>query len=289
MKTTLKNTFYIFYLAVLGSLIIILHLYYRLFKSKEGYSLDKVKESISPFDLGLSISFILLQLTTVLSILYFFYKQYYNIQHTSKWVIYISQIVNYFYWKPLEYIHDSIAADIPGSGKFIMLMSHFLEKGNKTLRYKQYRLMYLFFDYLPQILCSIIFFTEVVLWNQLYYFLYAIVLLLIPLIYRIYLKLCDSFVIRNEPGFVNRLHIIPKGDPDIYGVYLRWEFSLKAKYTSEQHYLNQYIKDYLALQSIVAHSRHIRAQMAFYNPYIMLFTSSLYLSAAIYRLIYILF
>jgi hypothetical protein len=286
---SLPNKLYIFYLAVVGSLIIILQLYFRLFKSKNSYSLDSLRDHISPLDLLLSLSFMFLQVVTILSIFYFFYKQIYNIHHTSKIVLYISQIVDHIYWKPLEYIHDQVAPDLPGSGRLIMGLAHFLSTGNQPLRYKVYRSMYLLFDYLPQVLCSIIFFTEIVIWNQLYYFLYAMVLFLIPLMYRIYLKLCDSFVTRNEPGFLNRLHIVPKGERDIHGVYLRWDFSLKAKYVSEQQYLNQYIKDYLALQSIVAHLRQIRNSMAFYYPYITLFTSSLYLTASIYRLMYILF
>lgn len=41
---SLPNKLYIFYLVVVGSLIIILQLYFRLFKSKNSYSLDSLRE-----------------------------------------------------------------------------------------------------------------------------------------------------------------------------------------------------------------------------------------------------
>jgi hypothetical protein len=285
----LKNKLYIFYLSLLGSLIIGVHLYFRLFRSHDNYSLDVLRDTITTKGLLLSISFIFIQVLVITSVLYLLYKQYYNIQKTSKFIQLLLNVIDYIYWKPLEYIHDLIAPDLPYSGTVIIWITEYMEKGNQILRYKLYRHSYILFDYLPQIVVSSIFFIDTIILNQLYYFLYAIILLLIPLCYKIYIKLCSSFITRNEPGFLNRLNIVFKGVPDAHGIYLQWDFSLKPKYISEQAYLSQYIKDYLNLQRIALHVKHINVNSAKYYPYIILFTSSVYLTAAVYRLMYILF
>jgi len=276
------------YLLIVGIIIIFLHIYFRFFKAKESYDLKDLKDEISFLNIILSLIFILVQLVTIMSLLYFLYKKYYNIQKSSILIQNISKIVDYLYWKPLEHIHDLIAPDLPYSGTLIIYITKFLEKGNKDLRYKLYRHSYILFEYIPQILVSSIFFIEIVLHNQMYYFLYFIILLIIPILYQIYLKLSLSFVIRNEPEFLKRLFIIPKGSPDIHGVYLQWEFSLKPLYAGENVFLNQYIKEYLSLQRIRTHIIKIKLYKSQYYIYVVLFTSSLYLSAAIYRLIYIL-
>jgi hypothetical protein len=282
----LKSKLYLF---IVGIVLVFLHIYFRFFKARESYYLKDLKGDISFLNIILSISFILIQLVTIITIFYYLYRKYNNIQKNSIFIQNISKIVDHLYWKPLEYIHDIIAPDLPYSGTFIIYITKFLEKGNQPLRYKLYRHSYILFEYIPQLLVSIIFFIDIVIYNQLYYFLYFIILLLLPILYQIYLKLSLSFVIRNEPEFLKRLLIIPKGSPDTYGVYLQWEFSLKPFYAGENAFLNQYIKEYLSLQRIRTHIIKIKFYKSESYFYIVLFTSSLYLSAAIYRLIYILF
>lgn len=284
----LTNKLYIFYLIIVGCLIIILQLYLRLFRSRNSYSLDTIKNNIYPIDILISINFIFIQLVAILSILYYFYKLYYNIEKTSPLIRYASKIVDHLYWKPLEYIHDIIAPELPYSGIIFVYIADFVEKGNRNLRYKLYQSSYIIFDYLPQILVSSIFFVDIVILNQLYYFLYAVLLLIIPVLFCIYLKLAESFYIRNSHQFHESLNIIPLGKPDIHGLYLKWQYSLKSNYVYDAEIFTEFVKEYTLLKRIDLHIKYIRIYKKKYYPYIILFTSSLYLSAAVYRLIYIL-
>jgi hypothetical protein len=204
-------------------------------------------------------------------------------------MVYASRIVNNLYWKPLEYIHDLIAPELPYSGIIFVSIADFVDKGNRDLRYKLYQSSYLLFDYLPQIFVSSIFFIDIVIFNQLYYFLYAIILLIIPILYSIYLKLAESFFIRNAPQFYESLNIKSLGDPDEHGVYLKWHYSLKSNYVYDPDIFAEFVHEYTLLKRIDLHIKYIRIYKKKYYPYVILLTSSLYLSAAIYRLIYILF
>jgi len=289
MIISLKNKLYLFYLFIIGIIIIVLNLYFRIFRSRETYSLEILRDNLSIKVILFSVGFIFIHILIIISVLYYMYKKYYNIQKESKLIQNISIIVDNLYWKPLEYIHDLIAPDLPYSGMIIVYITEFLEKGNTLLRYKLYRHSYILFEYLPQILVSSVFFIEVVIYNQMHYFLYCIILLLLPLIYKIYLKLCMSFVIRNRPEFLEVLDITPLGEPDENGVYLNFKFSLKSNYVQDKDELQDCVRHYLNLERIELHINAIKKNSAKYYIYIVLFTSSLYLSAAAYRLIYILF
>ena len=289
MKVSHTNKLYIIYLFTMGWLIIILYIYFRFIKQRERYSLGLLKDNITPFGYILCINFLLINLVAIISIVYMLYKQYYKIERSSKIIAYISKLVDILYWKPLEYIHDIIAPDLPYSGTVIIWITEFLEKGSQELRYKMYRHSYILFDYLPQILASIIFFIDIVMLNQLHYFLYSIGLLLIPLLYKIYLKLCHSFVTRNEPDHLEALEIKPQGDRNEDGIYLQFHFSLKSKYVPNAALLEEYVNDYFLLQRIKLHVTAIKKNSAKHYPYLILFTSSLYFIAGIYRLIYVLY
>jgi hypothetical protein len=52
--------------------------------------------------------------------------------------------------------------------------------------------------------------------------------------------------------------------------------------------LNEFVDDYFLLQRIEVHVKAIKNKSAKYDLYIILFTSSIYLTASIYRLMYIL-
>jgi hypothetical protein len=202
---------------------------------------------------------------------------------------FFSKIVDNLYWKPLEYIHDLIAPDLPYSGEFIIYITELLEKGNQVLRYKLYRHSYIIFDYLPQIVVSSIFFIDIVILNHVKYFLYSIAFLLIPMLYKIYIKLCSSLILRNEPDLCEILDIKPLGEPDENGIYLKFQFSLKSNDIQDKEELQDYVRYYLNFRRIDLHITAIKRNSARYYPYIILVTSSIYLSASLYRLTYIVF
>jgi hypothetical protein len=81
---SLKSKLYIFYLVIVGCLIILLQVYFRLFRSKNSYSLDALQGNLSSLGLFLSISFIIAQIILIGSMLHYIYRQYYPIQKTSK-------------------------------------------------------------------------------------------------------------------------------------------------------------------------------------------------------------
>src|SRR3978361_13378 len=139
MIISLKNKLYLFYLFIIGIIIIVLNLYFRIFRSRETYSLEILRDNLSIKVILFSVGFIFIHILIIISVLYYMYKKYYNIQKESKLIQNISIIVDNLYWKPLEYIHDLIAPDLLYSGMIIVYITEFLEKGNTLLRYKLYR------------------------------------------------------------------------------------------------------------------------------------------------------
>src|SRR5580698_4289763 len=119
MKINVKQKIYICYLFITGILIIVLYLYFRFLRTRTSYSLDDLRGNLSLLGLFLSISFIATHLVTLITLFYYFYKQYYKITRTSKLVQMLSDVIDHIYWKPLEYIYDLIVVDPPYIGNII--------------------------------------------------------------------------------------------------------------------------------------------------------------------------
>jgi hypothetical protein len=283
MKSFL-NKLHIFYLAVVGSLLIILQLYFRLFKSKSSYSLDSLRENLSPLGLFLSINFLLIHLVAIISIVYMLYKQYYSIQGISKIMQYTSKIVDILYWKPLEYIHDIIAPDLPYSGIFLLYVGKVIKRNKKRILI----LAVVLFDFLPKIMLTAIFSIELIFYERLYYFIHFISLILLPIIFSILIKLMESFALRNLP--LMRKILVIESMPHKPGELFGYTFSLQKNYsylTKEQ--LNFYAQSWGQLVDLDNYAFQLKKLKADYSSYIVLITSLCYLFASIYKFLYLFF
>jgi hypothetical protein len=132
----LKNRLYKIYLLIIGILIIFSHLYFRIFRVNEENTLEDLKVNLNKYILFVNIWFCVIHFLIVALILHSFYIKYCNINkesHFIKLVSYLSIIMDKFYW---ENLHDILAPDLPGSGRFMVFIAELIENGNKDLRYK---------------------------------------------------------------------------------------------------------------------------------------------------------
>lgn len=209
--------------------------------------------------------------------LYALYKKYNNIKNNSYILLKINDIIYKIYWLPLEHLHDKIAPDLPGSARFFVYIIKFIHKGNIILRTKIYHHCYVIFSYFPPCVTSIIFFIEIIYYNQLKYFFFSLMLLLIPIIFNIYLKLCISFYERNVDQFVEMLNITERRDEKNN---LTWIFSFKPNYSQNSvELLDEVSKDFMLLYYVKFHAETIKELKNTYYPQILIITSLIYLIA----------
>jgi hypothetical protein len=113
------------YLILTGLSWICLHLYFRLFLKTPSYELSEIKLFLNHKILIIFIGFILLHFLIIISITILLYQKKYSKKPSSMFVNIsqkLSSILNIIYWKPLEYIYEKIAPNMPGSGRFFLYL-----------------------------------------------------------------------------------------------------------------------------------------------------------------------
>ena len=162
--------------------------------------------------------------------------------------------------------------------------SPIVKKIIETLYYNSVWVFYFF----PQIFCSFLFLYEIVFYNKIHYFFYAIIFLVISLIYDLFINLGITFAEKSYPGFLEFIDI--EGfDINNKGVYTNFKFSWKPKYSyGNKDQLKEYAENYFLVQSIEAHNQEILDRKNHYSNFILLVTSLFYLLGSIYRLVFIL-
>lgn len=270
------------YLYLFSLLIIIFHLYFRISRINDEVSLEILKNNLTFFNYFMLFIVFFIQTINIFLI----FKHIFKYEKKSKWTQYFINFINIIYWRPLEFLYEKVAPDLPGSGKFFVFIATIVDRGNINLRYKIYHHSYIFFSYFPQICVSSIFFVEVIFFHKIYYFFKLLFLLLIPLIFEIYIKLCISFYERNVPEFFEFLNI-EGSEPDSYGNYRTWSFSFKSEYSgNSKELLHESISDYMLLNKIKTHAILIKKYKEKNYIYILLLTSFLYFFPTIYKFLY---
>lgn len=284
----IKEKLYNIFLLLIASLIVGLHIYVRLFQPREGYTLASIKDNASDYYIFFLASFCVMHIIIIVLTSYSLYKKYYNIKTNSYILNKINDVINKIYWNPLEHLHDKIAPDLPGSARLFVFIIKFIKKSNAILRSKIYNNSYIIFSYIPPLITSIIFFVEIVCFNQLKYFFFSLILLLLPLLFSIYLKLCSSFYDRNIINYTKFLDIKEKENTDVNDDPTMI-FSFKPEYSqNSKQILEELSQDYTILYYIKFHTEAIKELRDKYYGLILIVISSIYLVAGIYRLYFFL-
>lgn len=106
----------------------------------------------------------------------------------------ITEIINLIYWNPLLYIYNSIIPNIPFSGKFFVKLSTYLNKLKLSWLFLDCAII---FDYIPRLLIAISFMVDVLVYNNMFHFYSVVTFILIPITYKIVLKMYLDFPLRN--------------------------------------------------------------------------------------------
>lgn len=266
---------------IIGLFWILLVLYARLIVTKPPYSLFDLKYNMTPLKLCFIISFIIIQKCIIIKVIHDASTKVNKKQ--GKLTRKFNRIINTIYWLPLEKLHDKIAPIIPYSGTTFYRFSAILCRFD--LKYAHF--FVIMFSIMPKFIAAITFFIEIMFFNQLKYFLLIMVILLLPLCWRVFVKLFISFAQRNIANLNDWLDITPIGQTLPNGLSSQYEFAMKNNYSDE--HLKEYVMHWKNLMQI--YGIGTAWFQDFYqktNPYVMLICSALYLSSGIYRLIYIL-
>ena len=200
-------------------------------------------------------------------------------------MVYCNVFILYIYTKPLNHIFELIAPDLPYSARIIVFITEQTEK-NKFYGWIL-RHSYVFFNYFPRFLVLIIFSYDILILNKMNYFPYSLFLLLIPVFYHIYLKLCYSFSVRNMPEFEQGLDITPEGPMNANGHYNKYSFALKSKYKQDNELLKEYSYYWFLLFRLKNYVLFLEQKEEKYNFYINIIFSCLYLTVGVYRFLLI--
>lgn len=279
----LKQYFYEIYLLFMSSIIISLFIYYRLILKRSTYSLETLKYKVDLTYLLIDFGFITLHLFIIITIIY---NLIVSNKEDNKIITYVKHIIDIIIWKPLNYFLDLLAPHIPYSGTFIISVYLFFRKNNLRLTFM--KVLTIIFFVMPRIFMSFLFFYEIVLNNKLENFINFIWILLLPLFYLIFLNLSEKFYINNIIEVDKILEVTPTGIPNKNGVYTSHKFNQKNKndyYTEED--FNEIIETWSLLFYVLNLTQIIRQFIMQISPYLTLTTSSLYLSALMYKMYYL--
>lgn len=288
-KSYLETLFFL----IISLFWIAIFIYFRFIKKQVGYDLQTIKNNYSDIFLLINILFILLH---IILILYALYKIFIKIKEnhiTIKFIKYLQNIGNILFIKPFVTLRELIAPHIPYSGLFFCKIT---EKIDLILKDEKRSLSLLkipviLFSFVPRIIVANIFFIEIIFYKKLHYFIPSLLLLLIPLIWNIFVNLYTRFAEQGLIDVPKYIKIIPIGE-STNGWYSSYKFEPLPQFTYEPGEVQEYGDTYIICIKMYAFGAGLNSFKQYQSlllPYSTLITSSLYLSAGLYRLIYILF
>jgi len=243
------------YLVIMSIGWLSIHAYFRFFFVRPEYTLSSIKPYVTNYHLCLIAAFIGMHLLFVIVACYNIYKSYTKKHSTFVIIQYLQKIIDYFYWKPLEYLHDRVAPVLPYSGIFLLYVGKLIKP------HKKHALIaaVIIFDFFPKIMLAAIFSIELLFYERIYYFVHFISLILLPIMFSVLIKFMESFALRNFPLMRRILVIepIPHKPGELYG----YTFSLQKNYsylTKEQ--LDFYAKSWCQLVDLDNYAFHLKAK-----------------------------
>lgn len=280
------------YLLVLGIGWLIFHMNIRFFIERPSYILNEVKANLTITHYIIFTSFVLIHFVIIISVCYQLYRKKYPKERNTV-VIYImeniSLVLDKLYWRPLTFLHDTIAPYIPYSARFFM----YVESIWRTHKFTQ--LIVFAFDIFPKVFLAFIFVLEIVILGRVSLFFSCLLFLLIPLLLQIFLKVFKSFALRNAIKFLEP-YITLKGvgeaqldqDSVIIG-YEYFEIILKPEYVAKESEFNhdENITISLQLEHICKLVDDTKNMLNNIYPYLTIIISITYLIGGFYRVIYL--
>ena len=295
MKVFKDMRFYNIYLLLVSLLIVFFSIYLRLFLVRKQYTLTELKLNVGYLQISIYVLFILFHAAIILYAIYKIYLRYMpkvENKMSSKIVIFFSKIINNLYWKPLEYLHDLIAPDLPYSG---YLMLKYIDFFGQLGSFKIIKIIAVIFVYIPRLVVVLLFTTELIFYNKIHYFLYCLPLLILPNIYHVFLKFCESLCERNLPIVEEDLVVVPKGSPALNGIQTQFTFTLNPQIATNDpsfdssSYFQDLTYHWLRFYELRLVTSAVKTFFTKYDPYISLICSVLYCLTGLYKLWYIFF
>jgi len=275
----IKNICYI----ITGTIIIITFFYIRLILERKPYLL--IDERLTPLTIPILLLIILIHVIIIyVTLKHVFFKK--QKKTSNKYMLFLQKIIMELFWKPLNYIYEKIAPDLPYSGIILVKYAHYFIKQNQVIQ----KSIPLIFYFMPRILISLSFFIELVFYNRVHFFVYLIHLIFLVLGYGLFLKLSQDFVTRNTPIILEGLIITPLGPPNVHGVQTSHKFEFTLEYVNLGYtleYLDDRIEGYETLTYLTSINNVQEEFISKYRPHVSLFCSSLYVLSFLYKIIHI--
>ena len=288
IKGNIKKIYFCF----LGLFWISLIIYFRLIQEKNSYTLEELKTQVTTYIISINIVFTVCHLLLILYALYLIFIKVNDNKINNTIVSVITKVLQVIIIKPIIYLRDLVSPHIPGSVLFFCKITEYLDKFELSTFTKILKTIVIFFNFLPRIIVSLIFFIELVFYNRIFYFFTSLLLLIIPLCWNIFLSLYITFGERLLKNIPTCVEIIPIGEPLSNGWYTSYIFKPLDKFKYEEGEVEEYGDTYIIAIKIYSFGLGKFSFTSFQKdltPYILLLTSSLYLSASIFKLLYLFF
>lgn len=278
------------YLLTISFFWISFFIYSTFIQKKVIYNLSELKSNITQYILVANIFFITLHIIFILYALFLLFSKNNIINISQKYMLTIKNItkmLNYerFLKRNVPYI--PYAADIYVSiTNFLYELS--LKYNHETIK----RIPVIIFYVIPRLIVATIFFIEIMFYNRIYYFIISLLLLLIPILWSSFLILFVTFVERGLLGIALAIDITPTWE-HVFNGRMRLGDSYSFKPLPQRTYKPNEVEEW-GESYLGAVKMYWFAKLSFENyqqqikPYVTIMTSSLYLLAAIFTLIYIL-
>lgn len=272
------------YLYSIGFLWIVVIIYLRFIRTRAGYTLTDLKKSLTPYFLFTNMAFILLHIVLLAFAIFVIIQKDKKDKEPNKIILWYKQLVNMIITKPLESIRDIIAPHIPGSGIFYCKYAEFIDK-NETTRTK---IFVIIFSFIPRMIMASIFFIELTLYNKLEFFIYSLTLIIMPICWSLFIDLFTDFGKRLLEDIPKVVKVTPTGELLENGWYSGYKFEPYSQFKYEADDLKEYADTWgIAIKIYVYGESYFKEFTQKTVPFVTLFTSTLYLSASIYKLIFI--
>jgi hypothetical protein len=198
-------------------------------------------------------------------------------------------LLDFLITQPLLFLRDVIAPYIPYSAT---IFCYFCELLNKIFTYNIpfaiLTLPIIIFNVIPRLVVSLVFFIELVIYQRIYYFVSCLILLLIPIIWNIFIDLFTNFGQRALIDIPKYINVIPEGEPLNNGWYHAYTFEYKSEYQYEENDKEEYKKLwYLALKIYAYGECYFKKYQQIISPYVIIYCSSLYVTATLYKLFFL--
>lgn len=280
----IKNYIKITFFCLLALFWIGVFIYFRFYVSRPSYDLHDVKNLVNSKYLLIHLVFILLHVCLIIYAFHLLYKNNNQENIRGKMMTYIHKITSFVFVKPFEYLRDLIAPYIPYSGIIFCNLGNFFENNLSFLN----KFVFIF-NFIPRIALSCLFFAELIFFQRISYFIMFIPLLLVPTLWNLFLSLFTNFGKRALEDIPNIIKVIPIGEMLPNGWYKKYTFEPLDKYEYGPNDIQEYSILWYGSINIYGFGLLMKSYQIKITPYVILWCSSLYIVATLYKLLFLLF